>query len=457
MKRYILLIALFLFLIKFAVAAELMIEKIDKGSVVISELDNPAIYELIITNNGSVDNYEIYTLVGISMTPKSTFDIVTGKNTVEVRAYPNKDLRSRIGSHSFEYQLKGRESGIFKDFLEITVVSLKDTISFKVEDIHINDSNAKITVKNIQNTNLENLNLHLSSSLFETDKKFSLDPYEEIVFFTKINKNKLKGLVAGPYVVKGEIRIENAKAEVEGTVKYLEKENIRVEKKTSGFILREDTTTKTNEGNVPLTARIEITKDIISRLFIVHSIEPNYAKREGFIVTYSWNKELSPGESFTVNSTTNYTFPFILVFLVIIISFFVKIYSQTSLVINKRVFFVKTKGGEFALKVQLRLKAKKYIENVQVIDRLPMMTQLYEKFGVKPDKIDHATKRLFWNISRLNAGEERIYSYIIYSKVRAIGRFELPSAVGIFERDGKTTEIFSNKAYFVSETTSVEY
>ena len=69
-----------------------------------------------------------------------------------------------------------------------------------------------------------------------------------------------------------------------------------------------------------------------------------------------------------------------------------------------------------------------------------------------PDKIDPATKRLFWNLDRLNAGEERIYSYIIFSKVRVVGRFELPAATAVYLREGKTENVLSNRAFFVSET-----
>ena len=119
---------------------------------------------------------------------------------------------------------------------------------------------------------------------------------------------------------------------------------------------------------------------------------------------------------------------------------------------NKKVCLVKTKGGEFALKVSINVKARKHIDNIQVVDRLPMMTKLYEKFGRHPDRIDEASKRLFWNIPRLNKSEERIFSYIIYSKVRAIGRFELPPAMAIFEKDGEQHEVLSNRAFFVSET-----
>ena len=124
---------------------------------------------------------------------------------------------------------------------------------------------------------------------------------------------------------------------------------------------------------------------------------------------------------------------------------------RTELVLKKKVHFVKTKGGEFALKVVLTAKARKHVEDIQIVDKLPGMTKLYEKFGIKPDKIDHATRRIFWNINNLNEGEERVYSYIIYSKIKVVGKFELSPAMAMYERDGKTHEVLSNRAFFDSE------
>ena len=119
--------------------------------------------------------------------------------------------------------------------------------------------------------------------------------------------------------------------------------------------------------------------------------------------------------------------------------------------ISKQVSYVKTRGGEFAVKVRVSVKARKHVERIQIIDRLPGMTKLYEKFGIKPDKIDTSTRRLFWNIDHLQAGEERVFSYIIYSNVNIVGRFELPSATAIYENEGNIQESQSNMAFFVAE------
>ena len=119
---------------------------------------------------------------------------------------------------------------------------------------------------------------------------------------------------------------------------------------------------------------------------------------------------------------------------------------------KKNVSFVRTKGGEFALRVTLNASTKKYLERINIIDRLPGIVKIYEKFsGTPPDKVDHQSRRIQWNIDSLNAGESRVFSYILYSKVGVVGRFELPPAIGVYDKEGKTFHVRSNKAFFVHE------
>ena len=127
-------------------------------------------------------------------------------------------------------------------------------------------------------------------------------------------------------------------------------------------------------------------------------------------------------------------------------------YSVTKLKLIKRTTFVKTKGGEFALKISLVVKAKDFVERIKIVDKLPGMVKLYERYGtITPDKVDEQNKRLEWNIESLDKGEERVFSYIIYSKMGVIGRFELPLARAVFDYKGKLMEMTSNKAVFVNE------
>ena len=52
---------------------------------------------------------------------------------------------------------------------------------------------------------------------------------------------------------------------------------------------------------------------------------------------------------------------------------------------------------------------------------------------------------------KLEAGEMRMLSYIVYSKVGVIGKFALPTATAIYERDGEIQEAESNRVFFMAE------
>ena len=444
-------VALFLSL-TFASAELSILEKRDKGSVVIAELDNPAVFDLIISNTGSTEDAEIYTLTGIGFTPRGTFEILQGTTSHEVQAFLPASARRITGPYVFEYQIKGERSGILKDTMTVTIVNLKDTISIEPSSFKPSAENVRIVVKNKQNAHLKDLRLKLTSEFFSAEQTITLAPQESTVLTIPIDHTKAEALTAGKYIVKGELGLQNASATVEGVLDYLEEKDITIITQTSGFLVRERSVTRTNEGNVPITDSIEGTRDILTRLFTAYSREPVSANRHALSVDYLWQKELQPGESWTLTNTTNYTFPFILLLLIIASGFLAHRYSRTNVVAQKQVTHVRTKSGQFAVKVQIAIRARTDVKNIQVIDRLPGMMKLYDKFGTKPSKLDATTRRMFWNIDHLRTGEERVVSYIIYSTVAVVGRLELQPALVVFEHNGALHEVPSNRAFFLAET-----
>ncbi|MFH1289782.1 MAG: hypothetical protein ABIH92_00060 [Nanoarchaeota archaeon] len=431
---------------------DLEVEAVEKNSVIIAELERPAVYDLIINNLGEEDSFRIYTLVGVAMEPEENFELSEGETTLEVKAFLNEDIRkNERGFLSFEYQIKGRNSGIYKDKLLVKIVELSDIVEISAETLYPNETGAVVIVKNKEDVDLGEVTIAFDSVFFRTIEEVSLGPKREVHIPVGLNKEGLEKILAGHYIISASVGLEDVKADVEGIIDYLEKEGISVEKQSEGFIIRKKTVKKTNKGNTQTTAHIEFKKDILSRLFTTNSIEPTLVDRGGLVVTYSWDKNLAPGEFLVVETTTNYTFPFILLLVIIFIGVGVRIYTHKAIALNKQVSFVRTKGGEFALKVRVYVKARKHVDKVQLVDSLPRMTKLYHGFGKKPDKIDKHTRRLFWDIGNLRKGEKRVYSYVIYSKLSVVGRFELPSASAIFEKEGKVQEVWSNRAFFAAE------
>lgn len=448
-KGFVLSIATILLMLTFASALSIEVEKTEKESTIISELSNPAVFDFTITNKGASEDVRIYSFVGVSFEP-STFTLPGGKSTVEIKAYPSSKIRADDGVYRFDYEIKGTGSDLFKDTLAIKIIKLEDILEVRPSSIKYGDEKATIELTNLQNIKVENMRIAFSSVFFDEEKTISFKPLEKKEVTLNVKTNEIKDLAAGSYVVNLEINLQNASATTESAVSYIEQENIAVSKKSEGTIIRSTTLTRTNEGNLEVPDRIEITKNVLTRLFTTFSAEPLSTERRGVLISYRWEKDLKPGESWTITSKTNYTLPFILIILVVLSAFFVYIYSRTAVVLKKRCHFVKTTGNGFALKVVLHLKARKAVDNAEVFDRIPGAMQLYDKGGM-PHKYDERLGRLSWKMDRLNAGEERIFSYIVYSKIKIVGRLELAPAIVHFVKNNKTQYVSSNRTFFASE------
>ena len=433
---------------------QLTVEKENLNLIVIQEFKNPAIFNLKITNNGSADTFRIYTLVGVEISaPQNYFEIPKGTSELQVKAIPDENLIKKSGFLSFEYQMKGDNTEIFKDNLILKIVPFSDLFEISALPLQQDATEAIILIKNKENIALDNIQAKVESNFLEGADTLSFRSDEEKSLTVTVNKNKTKTMLAGDYSFRVNLSSKNATAKKPGIVTFLEKENLAISESSSGWIIRKTTIKKTNEGNIPATAIIEQNKDIISRLVTISSPAPTSVKRTGIYVKYHWEKVIGPDETFEVSTTTNYTLPFIIVIIIIVGGFLIQRYISNPIIIKKHVSYVKTSGGEFALKITLRVRARKKMHNVVLTDRLPAMTHLYEKYGRRPDIINEKARILEWNIGHLAAGEERIYSYVIYSKLAVVGQFELPFASATFDFANKRPTVYSNRAFFVANTT----
>lgn len=448
------MVLLVLLLIPLSQAIPLEVTSVDHGSVVIKQLDNPAKFTLQIRNLGETDGFEIYSFVGVTMYPKGNFLLEGGGKTtrVDIEAVPTKDVRNQIdGYYIFEYQLRSEKNGISKETLTIKIVDLKDILSIEASSVKPGERETTVTIRNLENTNLKDLSLNLRSDFFDSNQLVSLEPFEEINVTVPLNMQKMQKAHAGSYPLTSTVSFNGAKIRIPGELRYLEKGALAVDETTKGLIIRSKTYSKTNEGNIPIVAEVTDTKNLVSRLFTTHDPKPLTTTSNGFLISYTWREELAPGEQIVVRSTTNYTVPFILLILIVAIVFAVKFATLRPVMVRKQVSVVKTKNGELALRVRINVKARTHVDNIQIVERIPSIMKVYEKFGIKPDRVDTATRRVIWNLPQLNAGEERVYSYIIYSTIKVVGRIELPATSVLFEKNGRNHESISNVAFLASE------
>lgn len=452
-------ILLITLLTSFISAINLEITQKQISNTVITDLNEPAIYDLTIKNNEQSDNFQIYSLVGINITP-STFNIPSGETkTIRIYLMPQDSLKSKEEPFPFVYQIKNSKNEIQKDTITISIMSLEKAIEINPENINPQSTNINIEIKNRATYNFEQVKLRLTSVFFpDYETTIPLSSLETKTISIPLDKNKVKVLDAGHYLMNIQMETKGITAKKDVVIKFVEQPNIDEKEKTEGWIIvTRHEIIKKNIGNVKETVTTTVKKDLISYLFTTTNIPPTSSKIEGFTRIYTWQKELIPDDELDVIVTTNWLFPIFIIILIIIVIILIKKYTERDFLFRKSVSFVRTKGGEFALKVTLRIKAKKYAERINITDKLPHLVNLYEKFGaVPPHKVDMHNRRLEWNIESMNKGEERVFSYIIYSsKIGVVGRFELPSAKAVYEKEGKIKHITSNRAFFINEPKNV--
>lgn len=432
-------------------AVDLEINKTSENEVMILDLDTPVTFDLTIKNNGASDEFEFYTFFALLEEPKEFILIDSGETKhIIVKLLPTYSLRT--GFSTFSLFIRGRDKTETEKQLTMRIINLEDAFEIGSGEIDSDTKELEVYIHNKVNFDFDFITAKFSSPFFEFEESFSLGQNQRQNFYVDLNQEDYKKIIAGFYTLKVELTTKGKTSEIEGTIKFVERDIVTTIRKESGFIISKKIIEKINEGNTIASSETVIKKNIISRLFTSFSPEPDIIEREGLKVYYSWVREIKPGESLKISVRTNWLIPFLIIFLIVAIVVFAKKFSKRNMNLRKKVTFVKAKGGEFALKVSLFVHAKKYIEKVQIIDRLPSLVKIYEKFGGEiPTKVDEANRRIEWHFEKLEAGEIRVISYIIYSKIGILGKFALPSAIAIFQREGEIKEEKSNRAFFMAE------
>lgn len=452
MKKQFIFLVITLLILPSVLALSLKVEKQSSDEVLIIGLDEPAIFDLKITNLGKTDNLQFYNLLGFEMYPKGTVQIKEKETKeVQLKLSPIGEIKSR-GYYTIQYYIRGDGGAEQKEELTFKILDLKDVFEIGAEEISPGINSLDIYMYNKINYKFEDMKVKFSSAFFELEKKFSLEPNKKEVFEVELEPEDFKKLMAGFYTLNAEVEIGGKKAIIEGTIKFPEKNLVVTSEKNYGFVVNTEIIEKSNQGNTIATSETLIKKNIFSRLFTSFSPEPDIVERNGARIYYTWNQGIKPGESLKIVVKTNWLFPLLIIVLVVVIVVLIKQFSKTNLVLRKKVSFVNAKGGEFALKVSIVIHAKRYLEKVNIIDRLPPLAKIYKRFGGdEPSRIDEKNRRMEWSFGKLEAGETRVISYVIYSKIGVLGRFALPPATAIFEREGQIKDTESNRAFFITE------
>lgn len=451
MIKYFSFILVFVLALSFTSALTATQDSLDV--TVIPDFNQPGKTTLTITD-AVEGNYNIYTLTSVKLLPEEGFYLNSGKNTLEVSILPRDDLEP-FGTvyYNFGYVIRNKDNK--QDFsykMAVRVVAVEDALEISSDTNSPDSESITFYVRNREDIDLENVNMEFSSIFFDFEETFNIKANEKKEFTVK-PKTDIKKVEAGSYLVKAIVNTDRGEKEMEGRIFLGEKKGVEVKEETSGIFVKTTETSRVNFGNVYETVSIEVEKSILSRLFTSFSIEPDTVNRDGFTIYYSWERTLGPAESFDVKVSTNYVYPILIIVAIILIILGFKRFTETKIEIRKSVMPVKTKDGRFALRVRLNILARKRVENVSLVDRVPAIVDIHEKFDnvFKPSKIDTKNRRLQWDLGELNPGDERTFSYVIYSKVGVVGKFGLPRALAVFEKNGEIHEVESNTVYFLAE------
>jgi len=454
MKKVVALLLIFflaILVVPSVLALELEVEKLSANEVYITELNEPLKIDLKVTNLGASENVVFYSFFAQDLYPKEAILLKRGEpQEITLQIYPSS--RIKPGYYTFDYYIRNNYGEEIANTLTVNVIDFKDAFEVGSSEFDPESKSLNVYVHNKVNFNFENISVVFTSPFFNFERKFTLGPNQKNEFTVTLNKEDFKKLMAGYYTFEAEIQAKGIEGIVEGTLKFSEKDILTTNKKTYGIIINTNIIEKTNEGNVVAKTETVIKKNIVSRLFTHFSPEPNLVERQGFAVYYTWYSNINPGEVLKITVKTNWLLPLAIILLVVLVVILVKKTSNRNLVLKKKVTFVNAKGGEFALKVMILVEAKNHLERVSVIDRLPYLTKVHERFGgEQPSRIDEKSKRMEWNFERLQPGERRVFSYIIYSKIGVLGKFALPPVTAVYEKEGKVKEAQSNKAFFMLE------
>ena len=459
MKKRNYFLAIFATLLFFNFASALNATQDSLDVAVIPEFTQPTNVHMTISG-ATPGSYNIYTLTAVKILPSTLFYLNAGKNSLIFDVYPTTDLVAQgPTAYSFTYNLNSKETGEnFEGLMSVRVVRFEDAFTLSSDSNSPDSDKMTFFIKNRENINLNNVHVKFTSLLFQVDETFNIKEGEKKEFSIAVDKVLLKKTEAGSYPLTAEVQTDRGMRTLEGRLIIAEKVGIESKEKTTGFFIRTTEVSKINYGNVADTVLVKIQKNVFTRLFTNFNIGPETVVRDGLVVTYSWNKKLMPTDSLIIKAKTNFLAPILVLLILVLLIIGFRRYTQTKLIIEKSVRPIKTKNGQFALKINLHLKAKRNIENVSLIDRIPGVVQIHEKFTsiIKPSKIDVKNRRIQWDLGNLRQGDERVFSYIVYSTVGVVGKFSLPRALAVFEKENEIHEVESNSVYFLTEQRAID-
>ncbi len=386
-----------------------------------------------------------------------------GESEVKVEVHLKDDLVADKEYNTFVW-VKSLTNPEIKEKVELInfIISSRELVEIQVEmpeEGVIPGINMpfQVTFKNRGNKDLEGLDIYITSTEFDDQKKMSLNAYETLK--TNFNFDIESTTLPGKYSMSIRVFDDSILRGI-GDFSYEVVENPGVvygDVVDRKFLKTITSLSRVNEGNSVIDVRVRHPVTLLGRLF--GSVDPNPRVLQfGDGKHYVWDLTLKPGERIDIVITVNYRIILALLLLVVIGYFVFNYFKGKTLTINKTLFKIKDEREDVTeLKILLHVvnKTDTEVHNIKVIDILPNLIKPTPDFAtLKPERIQKGSKgmRMVWNIPKLETHEERVISYKVHSRLPLVGEVELPAPSVQYKRSGgKLVNVKGNKLVFMSK------
>jgi hypothetical protein len=343
-----------------------------------------------------------------------------------------------------------------ENLLEVNVLKYNEILDQSISNFIVPDplDPRKPTVINLRLINtkdaaLDNINVKITSPLFEQKKVLTLGPSETTTL--DFNLDLPQNTKYGSYPISAIVSLQDRiLANFTTEMKIGNYPNTGEEKTvSSGFLYNSIQITKTNKGNSVSHETVTKTLGTFEKFFTKTNPKPTTSEKRGSNYILIWAMDLQPGESRVINIDTDYRVFVALFILLIIIAVVVYIFTKRDISIKKKLISIKKEeDGTSTIKISITVKNKSFtrLHNIKVMDRIPRVVEMPHEFGTAhPKVVEHPQgAQLIWEVVSLDANEERVFTYKARSKLQIIGKATIPSAVAKYNKKNRSLMVSSN-------------
>jgi hypothetical protein len=218
------------------------------------------------------------------------------------------------------------------------------------------------------------------------------------------------------------------------------------------FLKKTEYITLTNNEVLESQQVVKIDAGSSDRYFTDTSPRAEIVKENG-AKFYTWNVQLKPGESTTLEIESSYRILLLIFGGIAALAILAYVFRNPIGIIKEADNVISKDGGINEIKVIITIKntSNKTFEKVKVLDKIPKIAGLEKRPGVgtlAPTKVNKRPDGtiLQWDIDKIEGKEERILAYSFSSKLGIVGDMRLPPSIIILKKpDGNKKKIRSNE------------